>query len=97
MTLSPEPSGERITRISKNQLPELNVWAVSSSEDSVPFRIWLFGLMGNGQWGPEFETSPDRTPISVGKFESAMLPGTYRFEVRIGDTKVGEYEFEVIE
>ena len=97
MTLSAEPSGERIIRIPKDQLTELNVWAASDTNDSVPFRIWLIGPMGNDPWGPEFETSPNQTPISVGKFGSAMSPGTYHLEVRIGDTKVGELEFEVIE
>lgn len=97
MTLSTEPGGERITHIPKGRLTELNVWAASNSNGSVPFRIWLIGPMGNDPWGPEFESSSDQGPISVGKFGSSMLPGAYHLEVRMGDVQVGRLNFEVTE
>lgn len=97
MTFSEDPAGEKVTRVSRDRIEELRVWAESNQEDSVPFTIWMIGPAGTNQWGPEFQTSAE--PFSVGGFGSGsgMQVGSYRLEARIGDQRIGGLELELTE
>ncbi len=99
MTFAEDPTGERLTQVSRGRIEELHVWAESDQDRSVSFTIWMISPMGTNQWGPEFQTSSDRSPFSVGGFGpgSGMQAGDYRLEARIGDQKVGGVDFEVTE
>lgn len=99
MTFSEDPNGEKVTRVSRDRIEELYVWAESDQVGSISFTIWMASPMGTVQWGPEFQTSADRSPFSVGQFGSGsgMQLGSYQLEARIGETRVGGVEFELIE
>jgi hypothetical protein len=99
MTFSEDPEAEKVTRVSRDRIEELQVWAESDKEGSASFTIWLISPMGTNQWGPTFQTSADQSPFSVGQFgsESGMQLGPYRLEARVGEMVVGGVEFELIE
>ena len=99
MTYDTNPNSETVTRISRERIEELHVWARSDKDGVVTFTVWMTGPTGTNQWGPEFQTSVDGSPSPVGGFgDGTQMPlGTYHLEARMGETKVGDLEFEVTE
>jgi len=97
LTLGQDMNAAPVTSIPKDQLPQVHVWVSSDQHRSVPFQLWLSGPMGNDYWGPELNTSESGEPTLAGQFATAMLPGKYTLEAKIGDTVVGSQAFTVTE
>jgi hypothetical protein len=95
MTPDLDPTGLKIDSVRNDKLTHLHVWIQSNVNSSIPFTIWVIGATINEPFGPNFTTNTTGEPMSVGQFASLMKSGSYRLEVRVGTTKVGELSFKI--